>query len=478
MPERRRNDALTASPRRFWRSGEPNRSVPTGVDDGQLLWLSPQTPIDYSTGTLVKSLWDLPDDITGQLATGLEHRDGREGPIIAQTWMVYTNLESILRSQGSSLDKVVRQRIYVVDHRDIHSMEETMLRFFPSNKPATTISGVSRSGMHPDIRIQVELVAMAGPVSVDIAERIYDPELEELTKPYPQAVKVGQLLFFSGIVGTNPASARAVRRLSELDEESRKTISTRNYNGDTVEEAFKAQIATCFSHMARVMKPLGGTTDDLLRSNFLITRGMEEWGVSSMVFRKNMYSTQSAAPTSTCVTVPFINGDAEIVAVTDALALLPGRWKKESVINSATDMAYLPMSIAAGPYAFHTGFISMDKDFHGPVERLNQLDAGARALIEGRVDNSETILAQAWHIYREIDQMLRAVGSDLNMVVQQTLLLRDARDYALVEQVGRLWFDDALPATTIVPCDDIGPYPGLLLEIESVAVRRSTPESP
>jgi enamine deaminase RidA (YjgF/YER057c/UK114 family) len=223
--------------------------------------------------------------------------------------------------------------------------------------------------------------------------------------------------------------------------------------------------------MAHVLRPLGGTTDDLLRSNFLTTRGMEEWGVSSMVFRRNMYTTQGAAPTSTCVTVPFVNGDDEVVAVTDALALLPGEWKKEPVLDGETDMAYLPMSIAAGRYAFHTGFISMDKTIHGPVERLDQLGEGAHGLMLGRVDNNEAILAQSWHVYREIDRLLRAVGSDLSRVVQQTLLLRDARHYALVEQVGRRWFGAASPATTVVPCDDIGPYPGLLLEIESIALR-------
>jgi enamine deaminase RidA (YjgF/YER057c/UK114 family) len=113
----------------------------------------------------------------------------------------------------------------------------------------------------------------------------------------------------------------------------------------------------------------------------------------------------------------------------------------------------------------------MDKSFHGPIMRLDQLDEAAHMLGANRVDDTEPILAQSWHIFREIEKMLNSVGSDLSKVVQQTVLLRDASDYAVVEQVARIWCKGVLPPTTVIACDDIGPYPGLLLEIESIAVR-------
>jgi enamine deaminase RidA (YjgF/YER057c/UK114 family) len=432
------------------------------------MWLSAQVPRDPDTGFVVRSLPDLPPQISDELATHLEHRDGREGPIRAQTWTVYSNLGKMLGARGSSLDRVVRQRIYLTDRRDIQSMEDTMLRFFPDRKPATFICCMGTERVHPDIRIQVEVVALEPDMD---AEPVYIPELDPITSPYPLAMRVGQLLFFSGIVGLDPNTGRAITHLADLDPVARGIITTGRYATDTVEEAFKAQIATIFGCMGRVLEKHEASIDDLLRSNFLTTRGMTEWGVSSMVFRQHMYSSKQAAPTSTCVTVPHINGDDDIVAVSDALALLPGEWRKAPALDDVTDMAHLPMSIGAGPYAFHTGFIPMDKSFHGPVERFGQLGDAGRFLGSNRLDEAETIAAQSWQVYREIEKMLNAVGSTLKQAVQQTVLMRDPTQYAVVEQAARALIGQDLPATTVLPCDDIGPYPGLLLEIETIAVR-------
>ena len=77
-------------------------TTPTGCRAGEFLFLSAQVPRDLETGRVIRSLWDLPPEGTEQLATGFEHPDGREGPIKAQTWTIYTNLSRILAEQWSS----------------------------------------------------------------------------------------------------------------------------------------------------------------------------------------------------------------------------------------------------------------------------------------------------------------------------------------------------------------------------------------
>jgi hypothetical protein len=67
--------------------------------------------------------------------------------------------------------------------------------------------------------------------------------------------------------------------------------------------------------------------------------------------------------------------------------------------------------------------------------------------------------------------MLRDAGSDMSKVVHQTVLMRDASYYGVLEQVALKLYGGSLPPTTILACDDIGPYPGLLCEVETVAVR-------
>ncbi|MCC7104128.1 MAG: hypothetical protein IT307_03220 [Chloroflexi bacterium] len=457
----------------FWYPPELQRLpvAPTGCRVGQFLFLSAQVPRDLETGAMVRELWELPADAQEKLVTGFEHRDGREGPIKAQTWTVYSNLSRILASQGSSLERILRQRIYLKTPQDIAPMESTMLDFFPGDKPATTISCVSSSGSAQELRIEVEVIALVPEAGGIQQEAISLPDLELLTRPYPQAVRAGQMLFFSGILGLDPRTGRALTRLGELDEAARGILATRCYHSDVAEQALKAQIAGFFSHMQRVLESQGGSLDDLVRQNFLSTTGMAEWGIASMEYRSQLVTGKQAAPTSTSVTVPAVNGDREVVIVSDATALLPGEWKKEPVLDTGIDMAFLPMTIGAGPFAFTTGFVAMDKSFHGPVRSFAELGDEGRLLGTGRFDANETLIAQAWYTYRAIDEMLRGAGSGLTRVVQQTVLMRDATQYPALESVALKLYEGQLPPTTVLSCDDIGPYPGLLFEVETVAVR-------
>jgi enamine deaminase RidA (YjgF/YER057c/UK114 family) len=56
-------------------------------------------------------------------------------------------------------------------------------------------------------------------------------------------------------------------------------------------------------------------------------------------------------------------------------------------------------------------------------------------------------------------------------VVQQTIYARDLRDVPEILTFCRQAFVDRLPPTTVVGVEDIGPYPGLLLEVDVIAVR-------
>jgi enamine deaminase RidA (YjgF/YER057c/UK114 family) len=445
--------------------------VPTGTRAGALLFVSAQVGRRLTDGALVTGLWDLDEGAQSELVTGLEHRDGREGPVQAQTWTTYKNLEEILAAQGAGLEDVVRQRIFVFEDHDVAPAEQTMLRFFPGEKPATTITGISKSGIDPRIRVQVEVVALVPGQGLE-KEAVHVAELEAVTAPYPQAVQVGQLLFSSGIRGINLATGRCGTRLEELPGHAREIVQLGHRNTDVGQEALKTQIVLFFEHLKAILESRGGTQDDLLRQNFFTTMGMPEWGLASMVYRPRFYSGQHTAPTSTSVTVPTIDGGPDAVIVTDVTALVPGGpWVKEALLDPSIDMTHLPMTITAGPLVHTTGFVAMEKNFHGPVTSFSELNDAGRHLGMGRVEATEPMLAQAWYTYAAIEQMLRGAGSSMDRVVHQHVLMRDASDYGVLEQVARGFYGDKLPATTLVACDDIGPYPGLLFEVETVAVR-------
>ena len=121
----------------------------------------------------------MPEEQAEQFRSWGVHGAGREGPITAQTWLIYHNLSKILESQGSSLQNIVRQRLFLRDVADVARVgERVMLEFFPGDKPATTIARTATHGTHSDYRIQVEVVA-----------RIPEPgglELSPVGRPRPR----------------------------------------------------------------------------------------------------------------------------------------------------------------------------------------------------------------------------------------------------------------------------------------------------
>jgi 2-iminobutanoate/2-iminopropanoate deaminase len=70
-------------------------------------------------------------------------------------------LESIrdaLERFGSSMDRVVKCTVFLVDMAEWGAMNEVYAEFFPGNKPARTAVGISLGG---DSRVEIECIAAA-----------------------------------------------------------------------------------------------------------------------------------------------------------------------------------------------------------------------------------------------------------------------------------------------------------------------------
>ena len=126
---------------------------PTGCRVGQFLFLSGQVPRDMETGKVIRKLDDMPADQREEFKSWGVHGDGREGPITAQTWLICQNISRILESQGSSMEHVIRQRLYLRRVDDIRIAERVMLAFSPGEKPATNIARTATNGTHADYLI-------------------------------------------------------------------------------------------------------------------------------------------------------------------------------------------------------------------------------------------------------------------------------------------------------------------------------------
>jgi len=99
--------------------------------------------------------------ITGQMPT-LKNDNTKlvEGGIEEQTRQVMKNLIDVLNAAGSSLEKVIFARVYLVNFHDFNRMNEVYSSFFKSDKlPGRTCIGVT--GLAVGSLVEIDFVAAA-----------------------------------------------------------------------------------------------------------------------------------------------------------------------------------------------------------------------------------------------------------------------------------------------------------------------------
>ncbi|MBI4320778.1 MAG: RidA family protein [Chloroflexi bacterium] len=133
-------------------------SYAIGAKCGPFLFLSGQVPV-YPDGKVVLSFADLRDEEGRALASGRVPTDAREGPIAAQTWLIYSKIKKILEENGSSMDNIVHQMIYITDMSLFPTMERVRMKVFPQNPPPTTTVGVTALAI-PGVLIEIQVNAL------------------------------------------------------------------------------------------------------------------------------------------------------------------------------------------------------------------------------------------------------------------------------------------------------------------------------
>lgn len=95
---------------------------------------------------------------SGQL--GMDPRSGRliEGGIGPETRQVCENLKAVLEAAGSSLQKVAKVTIYLVDLGDLMAMNQVFSEYFPKDPPARTT--FQAAGLIGGARVEIEAIAV------------------------------------------------------------------------------------------------------------------------------------------------------------------------------------------------------------------------------------------------------------------------------------------------------------------------------
>jgi 2-iminobutanoate/2-iminopropanoate deaminase len=177
-----------------------------GSKVGSLLFLAGEVPADPERGLIVRGYADL--DADGRaLATGQIGADGWEGRIRAQAWFVYQRIARLLADSGSSLQRVVKQNVYLRDPRDYPAFEGISRQVFGDALPATSVVTVDEYG-HRDFDVEVEVTAVAADAAAP--RRVESDRLPALGLGIPLAGRAGPFVFLSSQLPLDPARRRIV----------------------------------------------------------------------------------------------------------------------------------------------------------------------------------------------------------------------------------------------------------------------------
>ena len=111
-------------------------------------YMNPNPRAPYSEGVRVGGLIFLAGKTGG----------GGEPGIQPETRRTLEAIADALDRFGSSMDRVVKCTVFLVDMAEWGAMNQVYAEFFPENKPARTAVGISLSG---DTRVEIECIAAA-----------------------------------------------------------------------------------------------------------------------------------------------------------------------------------------------------------------------------------------------------------------------------------------------------------------------------
>jgi 2-iminobutanoate/2-iminopropanoate deaminase len=93
----------------------------------------------------------------GQIALDPASMEVIKGGIREQTEQVLANLQAVLTAAGSSLSRVVKTTVFLVDMTDFPSMNEVYQHAFGEHKPAR--STVAVAALPSGVRVEIDVIA-------------------------------------------------------------------------------------------------------------------------------------------------------------------------------------------------------------------------------------------------------------------------------------------------------------------------------
>ncbi len=450
---------------------------------GQLMYISGQVGVKPSDGLPIMGFEDLPAKGKRFFSQSfLLFELSYLAPTAAQTYWIMDNMKTLLAEQGASLDDLVKLNVYLQDLKNYEGVELVFQKLLGKNPPACTILEMEKRGVHEDLRVCIDGVAVIpsdkrGAMKKEI---VNTEEAPAPTGHYSQAVKCGNLLFISGLLGEDPQTGELVRSFRDLGPDGKRLKETFR-TPHRRQEKVRAQMWQIFKNTEKILRAAGTSLDQLLIC-FTYTRDMYTDFYSAQPIIK--MAIPHNPPGNTDFGMPDIRRDPDAMIEMEAIAFVPGNGQKRKVDfvfdpNLTRPTFHYTMATAAGPYFFSAGRTGINWQREGVCSmRPADMHAwGGQKMALGRLHEDKPVMAQAWYAYKTIQKMLATQGATMDDIVKTNIWLGDLGTFPEVEAVSREFFPNGAPAATMIPVKNFGPSDDLRLEIDVTAILPKGPRS-
>jgi enamine deaminase RidA (YjgF/YER057c/UK114 family) len=171
---------------------------------------------------------------------GLISRNGKDntpikGDMAAQTKTVMENAGVVLKAGGMSFADVVSSRVYISDPSAFQAMNGVYRTYFPTDPPARAT--VKADLASPDYIVEITMTAVKSPNRTAITTPTANGEPGTKNPNLSSAIRVGNRLYVSGILGNTPANKGDVKaRTAETLGRIGRTLKAAGFDWNNVVE--------------------------------------------------------------------------------------------------------------------------------------------------------------------------------------------------------------------------------------------------
>ena len=408
---------------------KPMAHYTQGARVGDLVFLAGQIASDYKTG--------VPTELSRAPGYPFYGSD-----IKAQTAYVLENLKANLEDAGTSLDRVVKAQVFILDCALFSEFDEIWKEYFPVAPPRTTVQTGPNGLLVPGTLVEIDLIAVAG--DAEVPEAITGSGVKVPIANYTPAVRAGEFIFLAGQLATDFGEG-GIAPDARVD-------PAFPYYASAIERETRFTL----NNLKALLEDAGSDLDHVIKAQVFMKDLNDFWNFDG-VWREYF---SSPPPRTTLQVGDVLIGDALIEI--DLIAVRKGGITPVVV---TTDKAPRPkanynQAVVAGDLVFIAGQLASDFKTGVPPEAT--VDPNFRFY-------GSEIESQTEFIMKNIQTVLEEAGSSLDQTVKAQVFLTDINDFHGYDKIWRQWFDVPPPRTTIELAGDGLLVPGTKIEIDLIA---------